>query len=69
MTFVDQTTGRQFAECPETESHKRHMEQLRAIRTTAARREYIEGVERAEGRFAANWLRDEFRAEFEKAKA
>jgi hypothetical protein len=69
MTVIDQATGREIAECPETESHKRHMAQLRTIRTTAARREYIDGVERAEGRFAAKWLRDEFRAEFEKAKA
>lgn len=45
---------------PESESHLRHMEALKRITDTNQRREYIEGVQRAEGRFAASWLKDEF---------
>lgn len=45
---------------PESESHERHMEALKRIRDTQQRREYIETVRRAEGKFAASWLEDEF---------
>ncbi len=67
--MIDPATGRDVADCPETDTHNRHMENLRNIRTTADRREYIDGVMRAEGKFSANWLRDDFAAEWDKDKA
>lgn len=66
---IDPATGRDVADCPETETHNRHMKNLRNIRTTADRREYIDGVMRSEGKFAANWLRDDFAAEWNKDKS
>lgn len=65
---TDPTTGRQVLDCPETETHQRHMTNVRAIGTTQGRREYIDAVQRAEGRFAANWLRDAFIDEWKKDK-
>ena len=65
---TDPTTGMQVADCPETERHLRHMENVRGIRTTAGRREYIEGVRRTEGKFASEWIKDELRAEWAKEK-
>ena len=69
MSKTDTCTVRQFEDCPETDTHNRHMENLRNTRTTADRREYIDGVMRSEGRFAANWLRDDFAAEWSKDNA
>ena len=66
---TDPITGRPIADCPETETHKRHMDNVRGIRTTAGRREYIEGVRRTEGRFAAEWIKDDLKAEWNKDKA
>ena len=66
---TDPITGRPIADCPETETHKRHMENVRGIRTTAGRREYIEGVLRTEGRFASEWIKDDLKAEWNKDKA
>lgn len=53
---------------PATEAHELHMLNLSRIATTQGRREYIDGVERAEGRFAAKWIRDELLAQFEAKK-
>lgn len=53
---------------PATEAHELHMLNLRRIATTQGRREYIDGVDRAEGRFAAKWIRDELLAQFEAKK-
>jgi len=69
MSKTDPSTGRQINECPETDSHNRHMANLRGISTTQGRREYIEAVQRAEGRFAANWLKDDLVAEWNKGKS
>jgi hypothetical protein len=69
MSTETPPTGRQFVDCPTTETHQRHMANLRGIATTQGRREYIDGVRRSEGNFAAKWLEDEFRAEFNARKA
>lgn len=45
---------------PATEAHERHMEAIKRISTSAGRREYIAQVQRAEGRFAAKWLSDDY---------
>ncbi len=47
---------------PSTEAHERHMEAMRRITSTKDRREYIDGVRRNEGAFAAKWLSDDFSA-------
>lgn len=52
--------SRQFVNCPATEAHERHMSTLKGHRTAKERQEYIAGVQRAEGKVAANWLRDDF---------
>lgn len=44
------------------EALSRHLETLKGIRDTQQRRDYIEAVQRNEGKFAANWLKDEFSA-------
>ena len=51
---------RQFVTCPATEAHELHMSTLKGHRTAKERQEYIAGVQRAEGKVAANWLRDDF---------
>lgn len=51
---------RQYLSCPATEAHVRHMATLKGLRTAQQRQEYIAGVQRAEGRVAADWLREEF---------
>lgn len=43
-----------------TEAHERHMATLKGMRTTAERREYIDGVKRAEGAFYGKWLEEDF---------
>ena len=48
--------------CPATEAHLQHIENLKTIPATADRRAYIETVERKEGRFYADWLRDDYAA-------
>lgn len=45
---------------PESETHALHLEALKRIPGTQQRREYIETVRRAEGKFDADWLKDEF---------
>jgi len=50
---------------PATEAHKLHMLNLSRITTTQGRREYIEAVQRAEGKFSAKWLRDDLSAQFQ----
>lgn len=45
---------------PANESHQRHMDNLKGMRTTQERREYIDAVERTESKFAAKWLKEEF---------
>lgn len=45
---------------PANESHQRHMDNLKGMRTTQERREYIDAVERNEGKFAGKWLREDF---------
>lgn len=45
---------------PANDKLERHLETLKGIRDTQKRREYIEAVERSEGKFSANWLKDEF---------
>ncbi len=45
---------------PSKEKLERHMEALKSMRDTQQRREYIEAVARAEGKFEANFLRDAF---------
>lgn len=47
---------------PATEAHALHMETMKRLRTRQERAEYVEGVKRAEGAFAAKWLRDDFAA-------
>jgi hypothetical protein len=49
-------------QCPATEAHERHLNELKRITTTQGRREYLSGVERAEGRFYARWLQDDYQA-------
>lgn len=61
-------TGPHEMQAPATEAHELHMLNLSRIATTQGRREYIDGVERAEGRFAAKWIRDELLAQFEAKK-
>jgi len=39
-----------------------HLENLKGIRDTQQRRDYIERVQVKEGKFVANWLKDEFAA-------
>lgn len=51
---------RQFVNCPATEAHERHMATLKGMRTTQQRREYIDGVKRAEGAFYGKWLEEDF---------
>ncbi len=51
---------RQYVNCPATESHERHMATLKGHRTAQQRQAYIAGVKRAEGKVAADWLRDDF---------
>jgi hypothetical protein len=48
--------------CPATEAHLKHVENLKTIPGTSDRRAYIETVERKEGRFYADWLRDDYAA-------
>lgn len=43
-----------------TEAHERHMATLKTMTTTQQRREYIDGVKRAEGAFYAKWLEEDF---------
>jgi hypothetical protein len=45
---------------PSNESLERHMEALKGMRDTQQRREYIDAVQRKEGKFEAAWLKDEF---------
>lgn len=45
---------------PTTEDHERHMETMKRIGTTQGRREYVDGVMRSEGKFAAKWLTDDY---------
>lgn len=59
-------TGPHEMQAPATEAHELHMENLSRIATTQGRREYIDGVERAEGKFSAKWLRDDLLAQFQK---
>lgn len=47
---------------PATESHARHMGNLKGMSTAEQRREYIDGVRRTEGNFYAKWLLDDFGA-------
>ncbi len=51
---------------PATESHQRHMDNLKQCGSTGRAREYIEEVRRTEGKFAAKWLSDEFWAWYQK---
>lgn len=51
-----------FERCPATEAHIQHIENLKTIPATAERRSYIETVERKEGKFFADWLRDDYAA-------
>lgn len=43
-----------------TEAHERHMATLKTMTTTQQRREYIDGVKRAEGAFYGKWLEEDF---------
>ena len=43
-----------------TEAHERHMATLKGHRTAQQRQAYIADVQRAEGKVAADWLRDDF---------
>tara|TARA_R100000365_G_C2748380_1_gene79769 strand:+ start:4099 stop:4302 length:204 start_codon:yes stop_codon:yes gene_type:complete len=52
--------SRQFVNCPATEAHERHMATLKGHRTAQQRQAYIADVQRAEGKVAADWLRDDF---------
>lgn len=45
-----------------TMAHERHLEAIKRISTTEGRRDYIDGVKRAEGAFASKWLSDDFAA-------
>lgn len=54
------STDHRSMQGPATEKHARHMESLKGMRSAAARAEYIEGVRRSEGKFAAKWLQDDF---------
>jgi hypothetical protein len=45
---------------PTTQAHERHMANLKGMRKTDERRDYIAEVKRAEGPFAAKWLTDDF---------
>ena len=51
---------------PAQETHDRHVsnlkEKYRLGCKTSDIKDYIEGVERAEGKFCAKWLRDDFGA-------
>lgn len=58
---------------PATEAHERHMSNLKRISRDDHRREYIEGVKRAEGKYFGKILADDYaawwHAEKEKANA
>lgn len=58
---------------PATEAHERHMANLKRMTRADQRREYIEGVKRAEGKYFGKILADDYaawwHAEKEKANA
>lgn len=43
-----------------TEAHELHMTTLKGMRNSRQRREYIDGVKRAEGAFYGKWLEEDF---------
>jgi hypothetical protein len=45
---------------PATDAHEAHMANLKGISNSKGRAEYIAAVERAEGRFYAKWLCEDF---------
>lgn len=70
QTLID---GREFPSDSVLVRHERevmaeHMKQMRR-RTTADRREYLEGVERSQGKAWRDALAAEYLAEWEKARA
>lgn len=58
-----------LAEQEATRIHLHHMANLRGIEATHDRRTYIETVERKQGKDAADRLRADFRAEWERRNA
>jgi hypothetical protein len=51
---------RQWLNCPTTEAHGRHLATLKALPTLDAQRDFVAQLSRAESRFLANWVRDDF---------
>lgn len=45
---------------PANEAHALHMDNLKRMTTRQQRSEYIDGVKRTEGAFAAKWLQEDF---------